>query len=151
MTYTFARVGGVVAAERRGSLPAKKALVAALSPQPGGISRRLHCGSGRDRKGPLFRAASRKTKELADEPKLRVDVWRMIRSRSSWRRHWDGDRPPHLPRHGDIQSSRTDSHRASAETKLAAEEIPILRDLRLRLFDGVRTVDNHPPITPLES
>jgi site-specific recombinase XerD len=40
-------------------------------------------GIGRDRKGQLFRAASCKTKELADGPMSRVDVWHMIRRRAS--------------------------------------------------------------------
>jgi site-specific recombinase XerD len=35
-----------------------------------------------DRKGPLFRAASRMTNELSDGPMSRVDVWRMVRRRA---------------------------------------------------------------------
>lgn len=82
--------------------------MAALLLRPRGIER--------DRKGPLFRAASRRTKELADSPMSRVDVWCVIRRRASdagcpastisldgrqlFLRHCDGERLPHVLRHG---------------------------------------------------
>jgi len=56
MTYTFARVGAVVALNVEDYYP----------------------------QGPLFRAASRIPK-LAEGPMLRVDVWHMIRRRASCR------------------------------------------------------------------
>ena len=97
MTYTFARVGAVVALKVEDYYPQKKRWWLKLREKNGKLNE-MPChhnleeyldayieaaGIGRDRKGPLFRAASRKTKELADGPMSRVDVWRMIRRRGS--------------------------------------------------------------------
>jgi site-specific recombinase XerD len=97
MTYTFARVGAVVALKVEDYYPQKKRWWLRLHEKNGKLNE-MPChhnleeyldayietaGIARDRKGPLFRAASRKTKELADGPMSRVDVWRMIRRRAS--------------------------------------------------------------------
>jgi site-specific recombinase XerD len=97
MTYTFARVGAVVALKVEDYYPQKKRWWLKLREKNGKLNE-MPChhnleeyldayieaaGIARDRKGPLFRAASRVTKELADGPMSRVDVWRMIRRRAS--------------------------------------------------------------------
>ena len=97
MTYTFARVGAVVALKVEDYYPQKKRWWLRLHEKNGKLNE-MPChhnleeyldayieaaGIARARKGPLFRAASRKTKELADGPMSRVDVWRMIRRRAS--------------------------------------------------------------------
>jgi site-specific recombinase XerD len=93
MTYTFARVGAVVALKVEDYYPQKKRWWLRLHEKNGkpchhNLEDYLDAyiqatGIERYRKGPLFRAASRKTKELADGPMSRVDVWRMIRRRAS--------------------------------------------------------------------
>ena len=97
MTYTFARVGAVVALKVEDYYPQKKRWWLKLREKNGKLNE-MPChhnleeyldayieaaGIGADRKGPLFRAASRITKELADGPMSRVDVWRMIRRRAA--------------------------------------------------------------------
>jgi integrase/recombinase XerD len=98
MTYTFARVGAVVALNVEDYYPQKKRWWLKLHEKNGKLNempchRKLEeyldvyieaAGIARDRKGPLFRAASRIPK-LAEGPMLRVDVWHMIRRRASCR------------------------------------------------------------------
>src|ERR1039457_5805244 len=87
MTYTFARVGAVVAITVEDYFSQKKSWWLRLHEKNGKVNE-MPChhkleeyldayieaaGIGADRKGPLFRAASRITKELADGPMSRVD------------------------------------------------------------------------------
>ena len=56
-------------------------------------------GIADDRKGPLFRAAIRRTKKLADHAMSRTDLCYMVRRAACTRcRHWNVHRLPHLPR-----------------------------------------------------
>ena len=95
MTYTFARVGAVVALtvedyysqkkrwwlhEKNGKvneMPCHHKLEAYLDEYV------RTAGIAEDRKGPLFRSALGKTGKLSDRPMLRGDVWNMVRRRAS--------------------------------------------------------------------
>jgi site-specific recombinase XerD len=97
MTYTFARVGAVVALNVEDYFPQKKRWWLRLREKNGKINE-MPChhklenyldayikeaGIGDDRKGPLFRAAIGKTKKLGPGAMSRVDVWYMVRRRAS--------------------------------------------------------------------
>jgi site-specific recombinase XerD len=96
MTYTFARVGAVVALNVEDYYPQKKRWWLRLREKNGKINE-MPChhkleayldeyieeaGIADDRKGPLFRAAIRRTKKLADHAMSRTDVWYMVRRRA---------------------------------------------------------------------
>jgi integrase/recombinase XerD len=97
MTYTFARVGAVMALKVEDYSPQKKRRWLKLHEKNGKVNE-MPChhtleeyldayieaaGIGTDRKGLLFRSAIGKTRQLSDRPMLRVDVWRMIRRRAA--------------------------------------------------------------------
>jgi integrase/recombinase XerD len=97
MTYTFARVGAVVALTVGDYYPQKKRWWLRLHEKNGKLNE-MPChhklvdylddyigvaGLGKERKGPLFRSAIRKTGVLTDRPLSRTDVWYMIRRRAS--------------------------------------------------------------------
>jgi integrase/recombinase XerD len=97
MTYTFARVGAVVALAVEDYFPQKKRWWLRLHEKNGKVNE-MPChhkleeyldayseaaGLRGDRKGPLFRSAIGKTGQLSARPMLRVDVWRMVRRRAS--------------------------------------------------------------------
>jgi integrase/recombinase XerD len=96
MTYTFARVGAVVALNVEDYYSQKKHWWLHLHEQNGKLNE-MPChqkletyldayidaaGIEADRKGPLFRAAIGKTKKLRSERMSRVDVWYMVRRRA---------------------------------------------------------------------
>ena len=97
MTYTFARVGAVVALTVEDYYPRKKRRGLRLHEKNGKVNEvpchhRLEeyldayleaAGIAADRKGPLFRSAFGKTRRLSDRAMLRSDVWRMIRRRAA--------------------------------------------------------------------
>lgn len=97
MTYTFARVGAVVALNVEDYFPQKKRWWLRLREKNGKVNE-MPChhklesyldayikdaGIGDDRKGPLFRAAIGKTKKLGPGAMSRTDVWYMVRRRAS--------------------------------------------------------------------
>src|SRR5579863_1788213 len=97
MTYTFARVGAVVALAVEDYFPQKKRWWLRLREKNGKLNE-MPChhtleeyldayievaGIDGDRKGPLFRSAIRKTGQLSERPVTRGDVWRMVRRRAS--------------------------------------------------------------------
>ena len=97
MTYTFARVGAVVALTLEDYFTQKKRWWLRLHEKNGKVNE-MPChhkreeylgayikasGIGDDRKGPLFRAAVGKTAVLSGGPTLRGDVWRMVRRRAA--------------------------------------------------------------------
>ena len=97
MTYTFARVGAVVALNVEDYSPQKKRWWLRLREKNGKVNE-MPCHhkletyldeyikaavTEDDRKGPLFRSAIGKTGQLSDRPMLRGDVWRMVRRRAS--------------------------------------------------------------------
>ena len=96
MTYTFARVGAVVALNVEDYYPQKKRWWLRLREKNGKVNE-MPChhkleayldayisaaGIAEDRKGPLFRAAIGKTKKLSDHAMSRTDVWYMVRRRA---------------------------------------------------------------------
>ena len=96
MTYTFARVGAVVALNVEDYYPQKKRWWLRLREKNGKVNE-MPChhkleayldayisaaGIAEDRKGPLFRAAIRRTKTLSDHAMSRTDVWYMVRRRA---------------------------------------------------------------------
>ncbi len=96
MTYTFARVGAVVALSVEDYYPQKKRWWLRLREKNGKVNE-MPChhklesyldeyikaaGIADDRKGPLFRAAIRRTKKLSDHAMSRTDVWYMVRRRA---------------------------------------------------------------------
>jgi site-specific recombinase XerD len=96
MTYTFARVGAVVALNVEDYYPQKKRWWLRLREKNGKVNE-MPChhkleayldeyikaaGIADDRKAPLFRAAIRRTKTLSDHAMSRVDVWYMVRRRA---------------------------------------------------------------------
>ncbi len=96
MTYTFARVGAVVALNVEDYYPQKKRWWLRLREKNGKVNE-MPChhkleayldeyikaaGIGEDRKGPLFRAAIGRTKKLGAGAMSRVDVWYMVRRRA---------------------------------------------------------------------
>ena len=96
MTYTFARVGAVVALNLEDYFPQKKRWWLRLREKNGKINE-MPChhkleayldayidaaGIEEDRKGPLFRAAVGKTKSSAAGRMSRIDVWYMVRRRA---------------------------------------------------------------------
>ena len=96
MTYTFARVGAVVALNVEDYYPQKKRWWLRLREKNGKVNE-MPChhkleayieayisaaGIAEDSKGPLFRAAIRRTKKLADHAMSRTDVWYMVRRRA---------------------------------------------------------------------
>ena len=97
MTYTFARVGAVVALTVEDYFSQKKRWWLRLHEKNGKINEMpchhkleeyldayIEAASLRDdRKGPLFRSAIGKTGHLSDRSMQRVDVWRMVRRRAS--------------------------------------------------------------------
>jgi site-specific recombinase XerD len=97
MTYTFARVGAVVALTIEDYFPQKKRWWLRLHEKNGKVNE-MPChhkleshldeyieaaGTEDDRERPLFRSAIGKTGRLSDRPMLRGDVWRMVRRRAS--------------------------------------------------------------------
>ena len=97
MTYTFARVGAVVALTVEDYYPQKKRWWLKLHEKNGKVNE-MPChhklenyldeyiktaGIGEDRKGPLFRSAMGKTGQLTARPMLRSDVWSMVRRRAA--------------------------------------------------------------------
>jgi len=96
MTYTFARVGAVVALAVEDYFSQKKRWWLRLHEKNGKLNE-MPCHHkleefldayikvariGHDRKGPLFRSALGKTARLSARPMLRGDVWRMVRRRA---------------------------------------------------------------------
>lgn len=96
MTYTFARVGAVVALSVEDYFPQKKRWW--LLHKKYGKVNEMPChhkleayldeyikaaGITSDRKAPLFRSALGKTGKLSGRPMLRGDVWRMVRRRTA--------------------------------------------------------------------
>jgi integrase/recombinase XerD len=97
MTYTFARVGAVVALTLEDYYPQKKRWWLRLREKNGKLNE-MPChhkletyldayieGAGieGDCKGPLFRAAVGKTKKLGPGAMSRIDVWYMVRRRAA--------------------------------------------------------------------
>jgi len=97
MTYTFARVGAVVALTVEDYFPQKKRWWLRLREKNGKLNE-MPChhkleayldayieeaGIKGDRKGPLFRAAIGKTKKLGPGAISRTDVWYMVRRRAA--------------------------------------------------------------------
>jgi site-specific recombinase XerD len=97
MTYTFARVGAVVALNVEDYYSQKKRWWLRLHEKNGKLNE-MPChhklesfldayidaaGVERDRKGPLFRAAIGKTKKLGPGRISRSDVWYMVRRRAA--------------------------------------------------------------------
>jgi integrase/recombinase XerD len=97
MTYTFARVGAVVALTVEDYFPQKKRWWLRLHEKNGKVNE-MPChhkleeyldayikvaGLSNDRKGPLFRAAIGKTKKLGPGGMSRTDVWYMVRRRAA--------------------------------------------------------------------
>jgi integrase len=97
MTYTFARVGAVVALNVEDYYAQKKRWWLRLHEKDGKLNE-MPChhkledhleahieaaGLRDDRKGTLFRCAIGKTGELTDNPMSRTAVWRMVRCRAS--------------------------------------------------------------------
>jgi len=97
MTYTFARVGAVVALMVEDYYSQKKRWWLRLHEKNGKLNE-MPChykleeyldayikaaGIASDRKGPMFRSALGKTAQLSGKPLLRGDVWRMVRRRAS--------------------------------------------------------------------
>jgi site-specific recombinase XerD len=96
MTYTFARVGAVVALDVEDYYPQKKRWWLRLHEKNGKVNE-MPChhkleayldeyikvaGIADDRKGPLFRAAIGRTKKLGPGAMSRNDVWYMVRRRA---------------------------------------------------------------------
>ena len=105
MTYTFARVGAVVALSVEDYYPQNKRWWLRLH-EKNGKRNEMPChhkleayldayieaaGLFKDRKGPLFRSAIGKTGVLSDKAMSRSDVWQMVRRRASDARHRDAD------------------------------------------------------------
>jgi integrase len=97
MTYTFARVGAVVALTVEDYYAQKKRWWLRLREKNGKVNE-MPChhklesyldvyieaaGIEGDRKGPLFRAAIGKTKKLGEGAMSRTDVWYMVRRRAA--------------------------------------------------------------------
>jgi integrase/recombinase XerD len=97
MAYSFARVSAVVNLKVEDYYPQKKRWWLRLREKNGKVNE-MPChhklesyldaylaaaGIGDDRKGPLFRSAIRKTKQLSNRPLSRTDVWYMIRRRAA--------------------------------------------------------------------
>ena len=97
MTYTFARVGAVVALNVEDYYAQKKRWWLRFREKNGKINE-MPChhkletyldayiniaGIGADRKGPLFRAAIGRRKQLSDRRLSRTSVWRMVRQRAA--------------------------------------------------------------------
>src|ERR1017187_5022100 len=97
MTYTFARVGAVVALAVEDYFSQKKRWWLRLHEKNGKLNE-MPChhkleeyldayikaaGIAGDRKGPMFRAAVGKTKKLGPGGMSRTDVWYMVRRRAS--------------------------------------------------------------------
>jgi integrase/recombinase XerD len=97
MTYTFARVGAVVALTVEDYFPQKKRWWLRLHEKNGKVNE-MPChhkleeyldayikaaGIADDRKGPLFRSAIGKTKKLGPGAMSRTDVWYMVRRRAA--------------------------------------------------------------------
>ncbi len=97
MTYTFARVGAVVALTVEDYFAQKKRWWLRLCEKNGKVNE-MPChhkletyldayieaaGIEGDRKGPLFRAAIGKTKKLRPGAMSRIDVWYMVRRRAA--------------------------------------------------------------------
>jgi integrase/recombinase XerD len=97
MTYTFARVGAVVALKVEDYFSQKKRWWLRLHEKNGKVNE-MPChhkleayldayiraaGIEDNPKEPLFRSAIGKTKMLSERPMLRGDVWRMVRRRAS--------------------------------------------------------------------
>ena len=97
MTYTFARVGAVVALTVEDYFSQKKRWWLRLHEKNGKLNE-MPChhkleeyldayikaaGIAGDRKGPLFRSAIGKTAQLSEKSIRRGDVWRMVRRRAS--------------------------------------------------------------------
>jgi site-specific recombinase XerD len=97
MTYTFARVGAVVALNVEDYYPQKKRWWLRLREKNGKVNE-MPChhkleayldayissaGIAAGRKEPLFRAAIGRTKKLGPRPMSRTDVWYMVRRRAA--------------------------------------------------------------------
>ena len=97
MTYTFARVGAVVALAVEDYYSQKKRWWLRLHEKNGKLNEMpchhkleqyldayiVAAGVADDRKGPLFRSAIGKTGQLSGKPMLRGDVWSMVRRRAA--------------------------------------------------------------------
>jgi len=97
MTYTFARVGAVVALAVEDYYSQKKRWWLRLHEKNGKLNEMpchhkleeyldayiRNAGIESDRKGPLFRSALGKTAQLSTRSMLRGDVWRMVRRRAA--------------------------------------------------------------------
>lgn len=97
MTYTFARVGAVVALNVEDYFAQKTCWWVRLNEKNGKVNEMpchhklesyldayIHAaGIAEDRKAPLFRVAISKTKRLRDRAMTRIDVWYMIRRRAA--------------------------------------------------------------------
>jgi integrase/recombinase XerD len=96
MVYGFARVSAVVGLKVEDYFPLKKRWWLRLH-EKGGKVNEMGChhkleqfldeyltaaGIAEDKKGPLFRAAPRRTRTLTDRPMSRVDAWYMVRRRA---------------------------------------------------------------------
>ncbi|MGA2712032.1 MAG: tyrosine-type recombinase/integrase [Bryobacteraceae bacterium] len=97
MTYTFARVGAVVALTVEDYFSQKKRWWLRLHEKNGKLNE-MPChhklegyldayikaaGIADDRRGPLFRSVIGRTAQLSARPVLRGDVWRMVRRRAA--------------------------------------------------------------------
>ena len=97
MTYTFARVGAVVALAVEDYYPQNKRWWLRLHEKNGKLNE-MPChhklegfldayieaaGLFKDKKGPLFRSAAGKTGSLTVKPMSRSDVWQMVRRRAA--------------------------------------------------------------------
>jgi integrase/recombinase XerD len=97
MAFSFARVSAVVGLKVEDYYPQKKRWWLRLREKNGKVNE-MPChhnletyldaylaaaGIENDRKGPLFRAAVRKTKQLSNRPLSRNDVWHMVRRRAA--------------------------------------------------------------------
>ncbi len=97
MAYTFARVSAVVNLKLEDYYPQRKRWWLRLREKNGKVHEMpchhkletyldayiVAAGIADDRKGPLFRAAIRKTKTLTQRPLSRTDVWYMIQRRAA--------------------------------------------------------------------
>jgi integrase/recombinase XerD len=138
MTYAFARVSAVVALTVEDYYPQKNHFWLKFHDKNGKVNE-MPChpklalyldeyidaaGIPGEKKGPLFRAALRKTKILAPRPLSRTDAWCMVRRRAKDAWHSDRNWLPHLPRnrpHRLSEQRRTHRGRAAHGRTLERE------------------------------
>ena len=124
MTFTFARIGAVVAMRVEDYYPKGKRWWVRLH-EKGGKRHEMPAhhnleayldayieaaGIGDGGKSPLFRSAAGRTGTLTDKPMNRVDAWRMIQRRAAELGMQGQDRLPHLPRDRHHRLSRSRRH-----------------------------------------